>query len=166
MVLKALKLFALLLTDKHVTIRTDNKRGAASTNCQSSICSARLLELTRSLLWSHRNPQSIRRPFGWKVGVGSLTCSDNMGQVQESIGGLFTSHENTKCALLFSRSPQDFPPLVMDTISHLPWPKAVLYTCPRVILIPRLLASIQEEELTVIHPECTSASLFLTLMSF
>lgn len=59
-----------------------------------------------------------------------------MGQVR-SIGGLFTSNENARCALLFSMGPQDFPPLVMDTISHLPWPRVLLYTCPRVILIPR-----------------------------
>ena len=162
--LKVLKHFAPLLRHKHVLVRTDNKTAAAYINRQGGVRSARLLALARSLLlWSHANLCSIRAVYipgilnraadlmsrggpsqsEWRLNPTLIqTLWDMFGRAEVD---LFASRENAQCALWFSMSARDAPPLGVDAFSHHPWPKTLLYTFPPVPLIPRLLARIQEE---------------------
>lgn len=180
-VLKVLKHFAPLLRDKHVLVRTDNMTAAAYINRQGGVRSARLLEIARSLLlWAHANLRSIRAlhipgvqnraadlmsrggPSQNEWRLNSTLTQELWDRFGESEIDLFASRENAQCALWFSLNARDEPPLGVDAFSHSPWPRTLLYAFPPVPLIPRLLARIQEELLTVIlvAPERTSASWF------
>ena len=184
-VLKVLKHFASLLIDKHVVVRTDNMTAAAYINRQGGVRSARLLEIARDLLqWSHANLRSIKAVYipGKQNRAADLMSrggpSQNEWRLNPSLVqmlwsrfgraevDLFASREDAQCALWFSMSARDNPPLGVDAFSHKPWPKALLYAFPPVPLIPRLLARIQEERLSVIlvAPERTSASWFPTMI--
>ncbi|KAF0027027.1 hypothetical protein F2P81_019768 [Scophthalmus maximus] len=176
-VLKVLHHFAPLLRDQHVLVRTDNKTAAAYINRQGGVRSARLLETARSLLlWAHANLCSIRavyipgkqnqaadlmsrggpRQSEWKLNPALVQML--WARFGEAEVDLFASHENAQCALWFSMSAQEEPPLGVDAFSHHPWPRALLYAFPPIPLIPRLLARVQEEQLSVIlvAPERTS----------
>ncbi|XP_028430855.1 uncharacterized protein LOC114553714 [Perca flavescens] len=184
-VLKVLKHFPPKVAGRHVVVQTDNVTAAAFINRQGGVRSARLLEIARSLLlWSHSHLLSLRAVHipgilnraadlmlrggpshnEWKLNptiVWKLWSRFGEAEVD-----LFASRENTQCALWFSLSSRDNPPLGADAFSHHPWPKTLLYAFPPVPLIPRLLERIQEEGLSVIlvAPERTNASWFPTLV--
>ena len=62
---------------------------------------------------------------------------------------LFAARENTQCALWFSLSTRDNPPLGVDAFAHRPWPRMLLYAFPPVPLIPWFLDRVQQEQLSV-----------------
>ena len=184
-VLKVLKHFAPKVAGRHVVVQTDNVTAAAFINRQGGVRSARLLEIARSLLlWSHSHLLSLRAVHipgilnraadlmsrggpshnEWKL--NPTIVRKLWSRFGEAEVDLFASRENTQCALWFSLSSRDNPPLGADAFSHHPWPRTLLYAFPPVPLIPRLLERTQEEGLSVIlvAPERTNASWFPTLV--
>ena len=178
---KVLQHFASLLRDQHILIRTDNKATAAYINRQGGVRSAQLLNIARRLLlWTHTHFLSVRAVYipgvlntgadimsrgGPRHGDWSLH-PELVIQIWNRFGkaevDLFASRGNAQCALWFSLSVRDNPPLGVDALAHRPWPRTLLYAFPPGPLIPRFLDRVLEERLSAIlvAPGRTGASWF------
>ncbi|XP_053289751.1 LOW QUALITY PROTEIN: uncharacterized protein LOC128450365 [Pleuronectes platessa] len=166
---KVLQHFAPLLRDQHILVRTDNKATAAYINRQGGVRSAQLLNIARRLLlWTHTHFLSVRAVY--IPGVLN-TGADIMSRggprhgdwsLHPELVDLFASRGNAQCALWFSLSVRDNPPLGVDALAHRPWPRTLLYAFPPGPLIPRFLDRVREERLSAIlvAPERTGASWF------
>ncbi|KAI3374147.1 hypothetical protein L3Q82_006008 [Scortum barcoo] len=141
--------------NQHVLIRTDNRAAAAYINRQGGVRSAQLLNIARKLLhWAHTHLLSIRAMYipgkqnrgadimsrgGPRQGDWSLHL-ELVKQIwlrfREAEVDLFAARGNTHCALWFSLSSRDDPPLGVDAFAHRPWPMMRLYAFPPVPLIP------------------------------
>ena len=178
---KVVQHFAPVLKNQHVLIRTDNKATAAYINRQGGVRSAQLLNIARQLLcWARAHCLSIRAAYiPGELNRGADIMSrggphqgdwtlhpELVSQVWTRFGraevDLFAARGNAQCALWFSLSARDNPPLGVDAFAHHPWPRGTLYAFPPVPLIPRVLDRVQEERLSMIMvaPERTNASWF------
>ncbi|KAK5883801.1 hypothetical protein CesoFtcFv8_020091 [Champsocephalus esox] len=164
--------FAPLLWNHHVLIRTDNKTAAAYRNRQGGVRSAQLLDTARRLLcWARTHILSIRAVYiPGELNRGAASCPE---EVLDKGTGASTPSWSLKCAagpgerrwicaLWFSLRRQDHPPLGVDTFTHRPWPRVLLYAFSPVPLIPRFLDRVQEERLiaVLIAPERTVSTGF------
>lgn len=161
--------FNLLLKERHVLVRTDNRTTVAYINRQGGVHSAALLAMAENLWsWASEHLLSLRALY--------IPGIENRGADLMSRGGpledewrlqpevvqqiwtqfgratvdLFANRSNTHCPQWFSLSPLDHPPLGVDAFAHAPWPRGLLYAFPPLRLIPQLLERVRVERLRVI----------------